>query len=113
MTRTDKFYLKTLLTQEWINISILAYSSTYALVLTFLMVLGVIEISTLGMAAFLGGLLLVCSLTFFNNVRATHIKNIKDPETREIFHEAMLVFINARRGKLSKKDRKRLGWDKE
>ena len=113
MTRMDKFWLKTLLAQTWVNTVVLAYSSTYALVLVFLMVIGAISMGTMGMAAFLGGALLVCSITFFNNVRATHMKNVTDPETRAIFHEAMIVFLHSRRHKLSKKDRKRLGWDKE
>lgn len=113
MTRTDKFWLKTLLAQDWINVLILAYSGTYALVLVFLMVIGVITMGTMAMAAFLGGAVLVCTITFFNNVRATHIKNVKDIETRAAFHDAMIVFLNARKHKLSKKDRKRLGWDKE
>ena len=41
------------------------------------------------------------------------MKNVIDPETRAIFHEAMIVFLHSRKHKLSKKDRKRLGWDKE
>lgn len=99
-----RFWIATINHHDQIMAGIGTYTFMVVALILFVTIGGVISL-TIGLAAIgLGGLVNVCFLTFIANTRRAALRDITDPELRQLAYEAMVVFLEKRKGKMSRKD---------
>lgn len=103
-----KFWITTIHYHEQIKAAVAVYTFAAVAVILFLTIGEVIALETALKAIGFGGLVNYLIIVGLINTRRTALRHLEDPFLREVAHEAMIVFLNRRKHKMSKKDLHRL-----
>ncbi len=103
-----RFWIWTIHYHDHIKAGIAQYVLMAAAIILFLMVGEVIAFDTGIQALTIGGFMNYLIIAGILNTRRTALRHLEDPELREVAHQAMIIFLEKRKHKMSKRDLRRL-----